>query len=568
MIVVLAIALGMSLSSCGGGGGGASSTARVSTAPGSGKVAASVLLSGRASGRAVAQSQSTSVNVVITVEGVYIVDDTEFPTIATTATISLDQGAAQISLLNVPIGVNHLLTAEANWGAAVETVMAIIPEVTEGAVVTVTVDQASTALANAAIHYVEENNTRLADLDADLLDQWAAAVTALHNANVPYSDMTPGMIINYALGAGTPAGVVLTPADVSVTLGGTFQFFMAVVDANGVPVAGATPTLALDPAALGAVDAAGLFTASQAGAGVLTASYDAFSATASITVAAMCASAVDCDDGNALTIDDCANAGTASAACTNTAVACALNADCDDTNPLTIDTCTNAGTVSAVCSNASFACNIDTDCDDANPGTTDTCTNPGTTSAVCTTTVNVGEVSVGIQSLLCSLNGDGTVDCWGQNPSGLGDGSSTQSSVPVPVSGITTAVGISVGYESACAVLSSGAVQCWGDNTNGTLGDGTNTSSNVPVSVSGISTATAIAAGAGHTCALLSSGAVKCWGDNSAGQLGDGTNTNSTTPVPVSGISTATTINGGYSHTCVILLIQLSSSIVQTHMIS
>ena len=60
-------------------------------------------------------------------------------------------------------------------------------------------------------------------------------------------------------------------------------------------------------------------------------------------------------------------------------------------------------------------------------------------------------------------------------------------------------------------------------NNHGQLGDGTMTNSNVPVTVGGSGGVTAIAAGFEHSLALLGSGAVVAWGSNSLGQLGDNT---------------------------------------------
>ncbi len=154
----------------------------------------------------------------------------------------------------------------------------------------------------------------------------------------------------------------------------------------------------------------------------------------------------------------------------------------------------------------------------------------------------------------CAALSDGTVKCWGKNYyGGLGNGTTTNSSVPVSVSGITTATAVSAGSGHSCALLSDGMVKCWGYNAYGELGDGTTTSSNVPVSVSGITTATAVSAGSYHNCALLSDGTVKCWGDNYYGGLGDGTTTSSNVPVSVSGITTATAVSAGTVHSCALL---------------
>ena len=101
---------------------------------------------------------------------------------------------------------------------------------------------------------------------------------------------------------------------------------------------------------------------------------------------------------------------------------------------------------------------------------------------------------------------------------------------------------ISTGSKHTCAVLSGCSVQCWGWNEYGQLGNGTTTDSNVPITVTSITNALAVAAGIEHTCALLSGGSVQCWGDNDLGQLGNGTTTIACggcgpTPVQVSSIT-------------------------------
>ena len=94
----------------------------------------------------------------------------------------------------------------------------------------------------------------------------------------------------------------------------------------------------------------------------------------------------------------------------------------------------------------------------------------------------------------CALRGDGTVQCWGRNVDGqLGDGTTANpstgppgSSVPVAVSGIRSADAITAGAYHTCALLADGTVQCWGRNHQGQLGDGTTTSSSTPVPVGGL----------------------------------------------------------------------------------
>lgn len=57
------------------------------------------------------------------------------------------------------------------------------------------------------------------------------------------------------------------------------------------------------------------------------------------------------------------------------------------------------------------------------------------------------------------------------------------STTAVPVAGLTAALGVAVNGGHSCAVLAGGGVDCWGDNEAGDLGDGSTTRSDVPVPV-------------------------------------------------------------------------------------
>ena len=170
------------------------------------------------------------------------------------------------------------------------------------------------------------------------------------------------------------------------------------------------------------------------------------------------------------------------------------------------------------------------------------------TSNDSSTPVAVAGVTGAVQIALgdaytCALLNNGGVECWGTNTFGeLGDGSTTASKSPVPVSGLGTGVrAVSAGDATTCAVLVSTQVSCWGYNGDGELGNGSiGGQSDTPVMVSGgsfLTDGTSISLAMSQTtCVLDSTEAAECWGYNGDGEVGDGTTTSTGTPAVVQGL--------------------------------
>ncbi len=139
----------------------------------------------------------------------------------------------------------------------------------------------------------------------------------------------------------------------------------------------------------------------------------------------------------------------------------------------------------------------------------------------------------------CALLSNSTVKCWGYNAMGsLGNSTNVDSNIPVLVSGISIATKISSARGAhTCALLSTGGVKCWGWNSNGQLGNNSTTDSNLPVSVSGIASgASDIQVSSYGSCAQVSA-QTKCWGWNNYFQLANGSSSDSITPSVVSSVS-------------------------------
>jgi hypothetical protein len=154
-------------------------------------------------------------------------------------------------------------------------------------------------------------------------------------------------------------------------------------------------------------------------------------------------------------------------------------------------------------------------------------------------------LSPAVDGWACAVLSRGTIECWGycgcyptyvpSNPDASVPPDNNIVATPQLISGITSAIGVTSGDYSLCALLGNGTVQCWGSGQYGQLGNGSNMNSDVPVTVSGISTAGAISGIGDFVCALLGGGSVQCWGANGSGQLGNGATTDSNVPVTVSG---------------------------------
>lgn len=193
------------------------------------------------------------------------------------------------------------------------------------------------------------------------------------------------------------------------------------------------------------------------------------------------------------------------------------------------------------------------------------------------------KLSVGHRSA-CVVMEDTTLRCWGENGDGrLGDGTrddTTDTQDPTTVAttsgSLTNVVGVTVGYNHACAVISGGKLWCWGSYFIGQLGNDLSLNegaewSNLgngqrPVEVVDTRGSTAkflnaqhVSAGQQFTCAVRTTGTASCWGSNNNGELGTGGASNDyiIAPVNVTDLTDVEVIEAGNSFACAMSTAQI-----------
>jgi alpha-tubulin suppressor-like RCC1 family protein len=157
----------------------------------------------------------------------------------------------------------------------------------------------------------------------------------------------------------------------------------------------------------------------------------------------------------------------------------------------------------------------------------------------------ISAISCGFVHSLFVRKIDGTVWACGNNGYGeLGDGTTTNRSTPVQVSGLTGIIAVAGGSYHSLFLKKDGTVWACGWNNTGQLGDGTFIDRSTPVQVNGLTGIIAIAAeygGNGHSMFLKNDGTLWVCGSNNQGQLGDGTALPHSIPEQVNGLCMITT---------------------------
>jgi len=95
---------------------------------------------------------------------------------------------------------------------------------------------------------------------------------------------------------------------------------------------------------------------------------------------------------------------------------------------------------------------------------------------------------------------------------------------------LTSGVSAVAAGQGHSLAIRNGLVYAWGDNAYGQLGDGTTTDRTRPVQISGLSNITGMAAGMTSSYALAADGSLWVWGYNALGELGLGDTTDRLTP--------------------------------------
>lgn len=156
--------------------------------------------------------------------------------------------------------------------------------------------------------------------------------------------------------------------------------------------------------------------------------------------------------------------------------------------------------------------------------------------------------------VICALDTSAATWCWGHNGDGqLGDGTGTDSLVPVQVAGEHRFSTLAITASSSCGITDTSHLWCWGNNSNGQVGNNSATAAKEPVAIDPATTFKSITTGqTPFVCALTAAGEARCWGSNADGQVSPGTAVDVPVPTAVPGLGVSTTVAAGGNHACAV----------------
>lgn len=145
-----------------------------------------------------------------------------------------------------------------------------------------------------------------------------------------------------------------------------------------------------------------------------------------------------------------------------------------------------------------------------------------------------------------AVKADGSAWAWGGGYGSIGNGATTPAYTPVRMH-IDHVKQISGGYRHSLILKDDGTVWVVGGNEHGQLGNGSQstTITTEPQQVLGLTDVKMVSAGDNHSLALRKDGTVWGWGGNEKGQLGDDSRANVLKPVQVKNLPNIVSVAAG-----------------------
>ncbi|ASD64419.1 CUB domain-containing protein [Bdellovibrio bacteriovorus] len=114
-------------------------------------------------------------------------------------------------------------------------------------------------------------------------------------------------------------------------------------------------------------------------------------------------------------------------------------------------------------------------------------------------------------SLACAITTGDQIKCYGYDD-GKGHLGGVSRTTPTVLDGATLYKSIAVSYAHICGLTSADKLKCWGANNRGKVGNGTTTNTSVPYTVDSTENFTKLSVGTDAVCAITSGQVLKCWG--------------------------------------------------------